>query len=1032
MKKKKIAIAAFLICSAIHCNLQTNVNAIEITFPNGGGLVSAEGGLFDDLTVNNGTGEMTLGDVKAGVNNNEGGTVIVDKNKTVTIEEGKELSNENGTLRLKNKSKIKNSGSAINGKNGIIESKTGVVITNNETGIFENKGTLSLASDSKIKNKGKFNNSGKINNVAGTITNNKKGTFTNTGDINNKNSGGVDNNGIFDNKGNITLETGSYLTNGKEATFNNYGKIDSLGSSEDLENFTNIESNGNFNNFGQINSKGDFDNYGTLNNAGEIINGGDFINHKAGGVINNTGKFTIEENAKMRGNGIFNNTGTIYNSGKIKNALAFSVEEEEGSEPQHGLHNKQGGIIYNEAQGVIDALVLNEGGKIINNGKFKYTGELYNNNGGVIVNNNAMKSEIITDGGTIYNNETGKVGGDISGSNTTLYNAGKIDTIDINLDNSTIYNTGKITTSDIYNKNENGTGDLIVYNTGKIIAGEIGNKKDTGNIIVHSTGMLRGVDIVGEKTTVNQDGLIKEHLNVNGGATFHLGKNATFFDDSANDDDLTGYVIVGKDSILDATNSTINKYGEHVQLKNNSKVRFDISSATGDTDKFQFGVNNGNPKNITLDDFNPIADIKVSRGFVSMDELKKTLGVDSTKNAELNLTFGDSAKADHKFLSPLRWMNAKAVDNYGTQGQGILFAPTGNGYKDFNPSVMASPIAAQLGGYLTQLNSYDEAFRNMDMYMLMTKKQRQALKLRNKYAAADGNLIFDPTNTPYDDKAVWVRPYATFENVPLKGGPRVSNVAYGSYFGMESELYDLGNGWDGMYGIYAGYNGSHQAYDGIGIYQNGGTLGLVGMAYKGNFFTGLTVNAGANVGEADTFYGQDNFTLLMAGIANKTGYNWELAEGKFIIQPSLMASYSFVNTFDYTNSAGINIDADALHAVTFEPGLKFIGNLKNGWQPYAGVSVVWNILDKTQFQASDATLPELSVKPFVKYGIGVRKTWGERLTGFFQTYFTNGGRNGVGFQLGFRMTLGKGGNGNAKKSNVPVLPKTNVKLSERG
>ena len=46
---------------------------------------------------------------------------------------------------------------------------------------------------------------------------------------------------------------------------------------------------------------------------------------------------------------------------------------------------------------------------------------------------------------------------------------------------------------------------------------------------------------------------------------------------------------------------------------------------------------------------------------------------------------------------------------------------TNPGYDSFNPSVMASPVAAQLGGYLVQLNSYDEAFRNMDMYMLMTK-----------------------------------------------------------------------------------------------------------------------------------------------------------------------------------------------------------------------------------------------------------------------------------------------------------------------
>ena len=314
--------------------------------------------------------------------------------------------------------------------------------------------------------------------------------------------------------------------------------------------------------------------------------------------------------------------------------------------------------------------------------------------------------------------------------------------------------------------------------------------------------------------------------------------------------------------------------------------------------------------------------------------------------------------------------------------------------------------------------------------MLMTKKQREAMKLRNKYASLDNNLVYDKGNSPYSDKAVWFRPYATFEKVPLKNGPDVSNVAYGSFFGGESELYDLGHGWDGMYGIYAGYNGSHQAYDGIGIYQNGGTLGAVGMAYKGNFFTGLTLNAGANAGEASTFYGTDNFSMLMAGIASKTGYNIELADGKFIIQPNFLMSYSFVNTFDYTNSAGVSIDSDPLHAIQIEPGLKFIGNLKNGWQPYLGVSMVWNIMDKTQFQANNVSLPELSIKPFVKYGIGVRKTWGERCVGFFQTYIMNGGRNGVGLQAGFRYTLGKDSGSSAQiNGKTPELAKAQVKLS---
>ena len=341
-------------------------------------------------------------------------------------------------------------------------------------------------------------------------------------------------------------------------------------------------------------------------------------------------------------------------------------------------------------------------------------------------------------------------------------------------------------------------------------------------------------------------------------------------------------------------------------------------------------------------------------------------------------------------------------------------------YSDVNPGIMASPVAAQLGGYLVQLHSYDEAFRNMDMYMLMTKEQRQAMKMKNKIASAakNSNIVFDPTVSRYENKSGWFRPYATFESVSLDNGPKVSNVAYGSFFGAESEMYDLGHGWDGIWSVYGGYNGSHQAYDGIGIYQNGGTLGVVGMAYKGNFFTGLTANTGASVGEAQTGFGQDNFTMLMAGVASKSGYNIELADGKLIIQPNFTMSYSFVNTFDYHSAAGVSISSDPLHAIHLEPGIKLIGNLKNGWQPYGSVSMIWNIMDNTQFMANQVSLPELSVKPFVKYGVGVRKSWGERFTGFFQTYITNGGRNGVGLQLGFRWMLGN------KSSNKKITSHT--------
>ena len=86
-------------------------------------------------------------------------------------------------------------------------------------------------------------------------------------------------------------------------------------------------------------------------------------------------------------------------------------------------------------------------------------------------------------------------------------------------------------------------------------------------------------------------------------------------------------------------------------------------------------------------------------------------------------------------------------------------------------------------------------------------------------------------------------------------------------------------------------------------------------------------------------------------------------------------------------------------------------------------------MDKTDFLANNVSLPELSVKPFVKYGVGVRKTWGERCTGFLQAYFTGGGRNGVGLQAGFRFALGKDKSSSVKSSqNMPEIPKTSVVL----
>ena len=481
---------------------------------------------------------------------------------------------------------------------------------------------------------------------------------------------------------------------------------------------------------------------------------------------------------------------------------------------------------------------------------------------------------------------------------------------------------------------------------------------------------------------------------------------------------INSNVAVTDYATLNTINGAVSTF-HNTLFDNGVNVKLDADILAGTADNFANATELGNTY---LSMLNVSGAEKIVHNSASLN-LGRATGLNSLTLASNNLDLGN-------VMTPIRRLHGFVSST--DEGLMLQYVPTGNGYKDFNPSVMASPVAAQIGGYLTQLNSYDEAFRNMDMYMLMTKSQRQALKLRNKFAAADEDLIFDPTMSSNEQKNAWFRPYSYFENVHLNRGPRVSNVAYGTFVGGDSELYELKNGWDAMWGAYVGYNGSHQVYSGNSIYQNGGTLGLVGMAYKNNFFTGLTVNVGANAGEASTMFGTDNFSMLMSGVASKTGYNFEFKEGRFIIQPSLMLSYSFVNTFDYTNVAGVKIDSDPLHAISIEPGVKFIGNLPNGWQPYAGVSMVWNVIDKTHFHANDVSLPALSVNPYVKYGVGLRKTWGERFSGFLQVFLTNGGRNGVGLQAGFRCLIGKDNSSGVHKSNkTPELQKTKINISGR-
>lgn len=528
---------------------------------------------------------------------------------------------------------------------------------------------------------------------------------------------------------------------------------------------------------------------------------------------------------------------------------------------------------------------------------------------------------------------------------------------------------------------------------------------------------------------------------------------------------------LGRDTVLNNNNLTLNSGTlsmvnnqtgvsslNNLTLKGDTNFVADVDLAKGEMDRFEAGyygelldtrcrdIGNGNHYgNLHVTGLNMLSDAPegqdITEIYFAQIGLKDNVvnGVNQTPTGyqtkaytpiyQYNVMYDNREDAGYFLFTK----GDKIFVPDGNGGTTVKPTPGGNQSDAFNPSVLASPVAAQAGAYAAQNAAFSYAFQHADSFMPLPANQRFALRNANKYAINE-TPRFDTRLNDLHDKAIWVRPYTSFESIPLKNGPKVDTITYGTLVGGDSQIKELRNGWGTVFTGYMGYNGSSQNYSGVSTYQNGGLLGATQTFYKGNFFTALTASVGASAGESHNMYGHENFTTLMAGLANKTGYNFEFKDGKYIIQPTMQLSYSFINTFDYKNSAGVNIESDPLHAIQINPNVRFVTNLKNGWQPYASVGMVWNILDDTKVTANDVRLPDMSVKPYVEYGLGIQKRWKDKFTGFTQAMVRNGGRNGVALTAGFRWALGKEGKPiekvqNDSKNNDVLTSKTGEKIS---
>ena len=762
------------------------------------------------------------------------------------------------------------------------------------------------------------------------------------------------------NKGVLTVNNLQITTSA-----DNSGTITNNGTTSSIKNLTNT---GKIDGTGNLELSGDSTNKGTISQT--VIKVSGTLDNTLGKLsatdkIENTGTITTSADKIIATNGIKNDNSLILTGGSLSTQVSGS-----GTTKINGTVINNLAISQDVNVSATGALTVKANiGNLENNGTVNANA---NNLTGTITNLNSL----VLNGGTLSNEITGSGTTNITGTVTNNVAISQ----DVNVDT---------------------TGDLTVN-------ANIGNLTNNGSVNANTTNLTGTINNSG---TLNLSGTLNKEIS-GLGTTKILGTDLTL---------VNGAIIKGT---LEVNNKTLNLLATNTEgmfnnVKMNSGTLNLINNTVNNLSANSFIIN-GNV-NVLLD-----ADLEKS----TMDRLPSTTVVNGLINVKgINLL---SDSKGEKVYIPFAYDNFKdkVQTSLTTAGKDVenayqttMFAPIfkydvsynkNNGYflfsrgsgkssADFNPAVLPSVVNSQVGAYSALNESFNYAFRHAD-YSFMTLPKR--IRTMSNHCAITENQSMQYETEYSKMGCVWYQPYANFERIGLANGPKVDVQSYGSLIGGDTKYKQLKNGWGTVITPYIGYNGTSQSYSGVSTTTNGGLLGLTQTFYRGNLFTGLTINVGATNGESNTMYGNENYTSLMAGVGSKTGYNFEFKNGKFILQPSLLVAYTFVNTFDYTNASGVKISSDPLNSIQFHPNIKFMGNVGKGWQPYACIGMVWNILNETKVTANDIRLPEMSIKPYVEYGIGLQKCWNSEATGFIQAIIRNGGRNGVALMFGFKWALG--------------------------
>lgn len=495
-------------------------------------------------------------------------------------------------------------------------------------------------------------------------------------------------------------------------------------------------------------------------------------------------------------------------------------------------------------------------------------------------------------------------------------------------------------------------------------------------------GMLqqnKGVSIFDNNSKITIDGkdsyILGGTVEIKNGSALNIGSGVADNHFFVSDLNMTN------NSALNAMNSVLNKYQISndmiVEGKNNLSIDIDGRNKVGDA----FIINNlTSNTNGTLNvaDFNFI-------GLAPIDRQFKIRVFDANSiNDKVNFT-----STDKEIFTPIGYYNLQSA------GGGWY---TSNMTR-YNPQVFRGQVAT--------LASFNNQLMIDDMLLNHVTLDSERLLAQSKNANIYASTLpqFAPYQYKKEDGGLWYKSYVNFENLSLTQGLKVGNNSYGSLVGADFPVIKLKHGWRLMPTAYIGYNGAHQTFNGVGMYQNGGQGGLMGTFMKDNFIGSVVAYGGGYNNEMSVAGNTDRAGNWFAGTAAKLAYNFHPTK-HFTIQPTAFMSYNIFGRQNWgTDFGSMSMNSGLLNGINVAPGMNFI-YAKETWSVYATFQYMYNINEQVGGRAGNVDLASVKMEHgYIQYGLGVTKTWKDRLNSFFQIVFRNGGRTGVGFQLGLNYTF---------------------------